>query len=198
MKIIYVPKWVSRAFKDANESIKGVLDLSKLMSILSKDDVAFYIYLNLILNEFIPRPVLLTIRGRLSMEEQVICSSGEIDPETFRKSDKLQIWDKLAEYMANGPGAVPMPATTNLTVDLLDENTLMFSPLREIEEGDVSGGDVIGVSLLDVKIKLYDRLIQQLSPFVAFPDLMMTPLMNDYLISVRLQRGSVAPALKAA
>jgi hypothetical protein len=91
------------------------------------------------------------------------------------------------EYMLNGAPAPYTNPLAGITVDLLDEDTMMFHPI------ECDSDDIVSPSL-DVKLDLYDRVIRQAYPFVSFNDLMMTPLIEDYLLTVQQLAVVVSPA----
>lgn len=58
MNLVLIPNWVISALESENYSVKDALNADKLMSTLSMEDVAFYIWLNQQLDIWIPKDII--------------------------------------------------------------------------------------------------------------------------------------------
>lgn len=60
MKIVLLPKWLETPLASANVGLDAILSLTKLSTILSKEDVAFYYHVQLRLDQLLPKAVVAT------------------------------------------------------------------------------------------------------------------------------------------
>jgi hypothetical protein len=195
MKIVFIPAWLSSALKEANEPANVAINLEALIGILSKEDVAFYLYINTcLLPDILPQPFVKTFPPDAFLYGKQLGNlmRKNLDDDTYQNA-LVKIESLVLDMVTNARGTAPFSCSwENLTCDLLDEDTLAFRPIN----GDNDG---IGVSSNAAKLALYDRVIRQLYAFMAFQDLVKTPLMEDYFNTTQANsvRDPAAPQVPA-
>jgi hypothetical protein len=170
MRVFYFPDWVFKALSAQGHQRADVLNEQILVSTLSVDDVAFISYIQRNLQTIVPPSVISSFPG---------CVPYDFIGDKLTGEDNDAFYNRRMEYCANG---TPEPYYTpydNLTVDMFDENTIVFSPIKPV--AGFLENDAIGADRSNAKLDLLDRVIQQVYPYVSFPDLALTPMLRDYM-----------------
>lgn len=171
MKFVYCPAEIRSALVNAGVDLRKLVDLGSLANILSPEDVAFYLHLNLDPSSVMPAAI------TQSLTNAVIFADKGPSPEN--PYDRIQtnhdeIMRVLNGYSLNGNAPTVQTEGKKLVCDLMDENTILFShaPLVADEASDNSPEGLRA---------LLDRLIQQLVVFHPFEDVARMPLFGGYL-----------------
>lgn len=184
MKVLYVPHWLKVALRGSNASKNVLLNVPELLSIVSQEDVGFYIYLNLYGQDLVPEVVRDTFTGHgVSLLEQAMDYTQKNPDSTLMSS-----WDN---YQLNRE-AWPINLKDHvLTCDLGNEDTILLShvPVTDAILKEVSP---------DPTLWFYRRLLRQWQPFVPFEVMVDTPLYLAYLRALSRAPGEEAENLKNA
>lgn len=172
MRIFYIPDWVFTALEASGYGRKDVLDGKVLADTLSADDVAFLYVIQLRIDEVVPGSVFATFPS-----DRNLFVAGNLF-EHLRDHDGVN--RAINEYISNGTPEPFVCPPSKLKVELMDENTLVFSPTCKLSECvGMKDPSVVG------KRDLLDCVIQKVYGMIAFSDLVVTPLMSDYISTCR-------------
>jgi hypothetical protein len=184
MKILYVPHWLTTTLRGKpGVSQKTYTDIPKLLSIVSEEDVGFYIYLNMNLTKLIPPGIHGTFENYGSeLADQLFRLGSDKSQEVMRNWDQYSV-DANARPVENKDHV--------LTCDLGDEKTIVFTHVPPTHETLATVG-------YDPLLWLYDRVIRQYHPFVSIEELAETPLFLEYLRTRALAPGEETENVKNA
>lgn len=167
MKFVYCPAHIRAALVAAGVDLRKLTDVEKLANILSPEDVAFYLHLNLDTSAVMPADIAPSLINAIL---------GQDPDKVFATNhpNSAEIKRVLNEYSLNGNAPVIQTQGQKLISDLMDENTILFYhvPLAADEVADNTPEGLRG---------LFDRLIQQLVVFHPFEDVARMPLFGGYL-----------------
>lgn len=170
MKFLYCPAELRAALAAADSELKVLHSLEHLSSILSPEDVAFYIHCNLESSKYIPDAIPQSLPNAL-IGDTVPWSFAEGEDAPKAHKDMVRC---LNDYCAGG-NAPPMNLQDKrLSCDLMDENTILFThvPLAADEASDATPEGTRA---------LFDRLIQQLVVFLPYEQVAAMPVFASYL-----------------
>jgi hypothetical protein len=142
MKVVILPMWLRKSLEFSKIELRYALSLEKLTTILSLDDVAFYLYINSMSGEFVNEVGLSSFEPLNILEEQ----KHKLSEET------LQQLTKLLDYYSYRPKADKVAALLGTLeidgesesvkygykVELLDEDTLGVFPYILDEGADTT------------------------------------------------------------
>lgn len=179
MKIVLLPKWLEAPLASANVGLDAILSLSKLSTILSMEDVAFYYHLQLEMDKLLPVPVVQTFDKYFSLFGEDL---NEQEIGLIKESNRINEYAALtypedSRMLLIGERAAYDPA--------LENQRLVFNP--EPLSADTL---VIKVALVDpvtqgsqaqVYCDLYSRLINLLLLEQPFERIAETTLFVEYL-----------------
>lgn len=173
MNFVYCPAQIRAALVAARVDLRILLDISKLANILSPEDVAFYLHLNLDTSKLMPVEVAQSLRCPILFSKKGEMAGTPFDDLVGHPAEE-EIKRALNEYSLNGNAPVVLTEGQKLSCDLMDENTIIFShtPLAAGEAADTSPEGLR---------KLLDRLIQQLVVFHPFEVVAAMPIFGRYL-----------------
>lgn len=183
MKLVLLPKWLETPLASANVGLDAILSLSKLSTILSKEDVAFYYRLQLKMATILPPAVGQTFQTYFSHFGEDL-SKQDIDLIT--ESNRLNEYAALTDnddvkILLFGERAAYDPA--------LENQRVIFNP--ETLSADTV---VIKVALLEhnlpqpkVNCDFFSRLINLLLLEQPFEQVAQTPLFVAYLNELKKQ-----------
>jgi hypothetical protein len=193
MRVYYFPDWVFSALSAQGKNRSDVLCDEVVTSILSLDDVAFVSVMNQRICDILPKSLVETFL-RDHGGPDTFWPRCEFNRNTIDGKEKHLpgLWDRIQNIQVNGCPDVWNPGVSNLTCEMMDEDTLVFTNMRPIGTPPPDG--MASVSL-ERKITLLERVMEEIYPFVTFQDLAQTPLMRDWLISKQIEQK---PALNAA
>lgn len=172
MKIVLVPCWLEKTIESRGGELCDVLDLEKLSSISSLDDVAFYLELNKQMDRWVPSS---------------ICSSfkhvvGDVNYESFCATGMGG--DVVDLMMSHG---IALRNNTRHTSELFGPLSEPCSP-AEISFASVSVTyDTIALRPTHVgkrdfpHVGLEDDLLHRLTQRLPFEDVAKLPLFSQYL-----------------
>lgn len=174
MKIVLVPEWLEKAVESRGADKTDLLDIEKLSSIVSLDDVAFYLELNEQLSRWIPNAICQTFStGRRA-----------VNYEYFEGTD---MGGKVHDLRMGH--AVTFRSTTRHTQELFGQLSDQFSPV-EVSFVPVSlTYDTIALRPIRVgqtekpHAALVDDLLYKLNDRLPFEALAQKPLFSHYLTS---------------
>lgn len=174
MKIIYVPPALRAVLEAAGVGAKDLLDVEKLVGILSPEDVAFYSFLQMRLGKVLPAEIHTSFASALCNQDGCAAAEKVLGPyqATDRKMKEFQ--RVLQEYCLNDSAPQLNLTGMHLTSDVMDENTIRFTH-TPMASGDEPDSTVAGMR------DLLDRVIQQLHAFLPFEKLARLPLLTGYL-----------------
>lgn len=188
MRALYVPDWVFTALKAQGYQRSDVLNPEILKSILSVDDVAFLSLIQDRLDQVLPKSMIETFHGNSA---ELSPTSGKLACRWWPDGNEWPegFIDRKVNMRVNGVPENFKTPYSNLSCEMMDEDTIVFYPIKPLGECILHDG--IGVQKLSDKLALLDRVIQEVYSFVTFQDLALTPIMKDYLITGQLvQRGN--------
>lgn len=179
MKMILLPQWVEKAIQSHGEQLGTVLtDLDKLSTILSPDDVAFYVYINAHPDEFLSQVV------ANSFEEQffkpTMCADVEpgsweacYEQHVFSEApDPQTVWFGESLGVASAEGVYHQKP--RLKADMLSYDTVVIRP-EQCRIGDADENSMQ---------TFYSRLLSLLYTRCSFEALAGSPLFKEWLRSV--------------
>lgn len=172
MKFIYCPAQIRTAFSTAGLDLRILLDLERIASILSPDDVGIILHFNLDAAKVLPACIPESLTNAYIAPDQRV---SEI-PWDRIKSNKEAIMRALNDLSYNKSDNASIVNTKDMkvTCDLMDENTLIFSHAK-LEANEVSSDTTEGLKVL------LDRLIQQLVVHHPFEEVAALPLFKAFL-----------------
>lgn len=180
MKILYVPDYMRAALKAAGAEEKNLYCLEKLLNILSPEDVAFYCHLNLNPSVVIPQAI-------TSSLEWALVAEGDNPFPPKDSSPAAKEFHRLLQEFSLGQNVPTLElAGKDLTCDLMDENTILFTHIPQPS----AMGENVSTNLRG----LFDRVIQQLYAFMPFEELCKLPLFAGFLETSQTQQGATARA----
>lgn len=183
MKILYVPHWLKTALKGRGAHQKIYTDIAGLLSIVSAEDVGFYLYLNTNIGKLVPDGIVGTFQTHgYELFDQLHRIGGDKVTEVMRSWPQYDV-----DYKSR-----PIENTDHvLTSDLGDEDTIIFTHVKP----DQRILTEVGYNPL---LWLYSRVIRQYHPFVDFETLADTPLFLAYLRTKSLMPEEAGENLKNA
>jgi hypothetical protein len=166
MKILYVPHWLKTQVEKRGASQHVYTDVKELLSIVSAEDVGFYLYLNMNISKLVPPGITSTFdTWTMHIHEDL----RKLDDNTWRNVTRE--WDNY-DYVEK---ARPLENDDHvLTCDLWGEDTIMFTHVPPTEQ-------VLKEVGTDPLRWLYHRVVMQYHPFVPFEVLADTDLLLNYL-----------------
>jgi hypothetical protein len=183
MKILYVPHWLKTALKGRGAGMKIYTDIAGLLSIVSAEDVGFYLYLNMNVRKLVPAGIVDTFETHAyDLFDQLNRIGDNKSIEVMRSWPQYDI-DYKSRPIEN--------ADHVLTSDLGDEATIIFTHVKP----DHQILTEVGYNPL---LWLYSRVIRQYHPFVDFETLADTPLFLEYLRTKSLMPEEGSDNLKNA
>lgn len=188
LRMVLIPAWLEEAIKAAKVPLNTVLDTVKLSSIVSKDDVAFYIDVNNRLYPKMFQPVSQTVPPK------------ELYPFGNRDGDQAlrELQDYLTRRLENRqleePEIPPHAMLQHMPIHGVEGNGVGNNSQDYIFEVFQLDGDVLGMRValkredetsIGQDVRSYNAFIQQLSQYLEFETIATTPAFNEY---VRLSR----------
>ena len=167
MKFVYCPAPIRSALVAAGVDLRKLVDVEKLANILSPEDVAFYLHLNLDPSAVLPADIAPSLINAIV---------GQDPDKAFATNHPsgAEIKRVLNEYSLNGNAPVVQTQGQKLVCDLMDENTILFYHVP-LAAGEVADNTPEGLR------DLLDRLVQQLVVFHPFEEVARMPLFGGYL-----------------
>lgn len=167
MKIILVPNWVENSLTANSFSLKDVLKQDVLNSILSREDVAFYLYLNRNLTRWLPEAIVNTFSSGdeatgYKIEEQVNDLTNLILGYSIGKQSTVT---DTAELFSVFDSDV-LPEQIAYKLESLNGDTLVVLPRKDS-----------GVSLRVI----VNGMLSRLSEVTPFEKLVLTPLFKYFI-----------------
>tara|TARA_B100000929_G_scaffold220881_1_gene177385 strand:- start:940 stop:1512 length:573 start_codon:yes stop_codon:yes gene_type:complete len=190
MKLVLVPQWVEQAMGREDISPRALLDPEKLLSTLSKEDVAFYVWLNNHLERWLPKAIVETFVTGCPLAEastkQLGTSCGGALPFNTDQMDVLRDYfmnfqmEDMARRKKEHHGvdscelfgaleAKCSPDDITFTVRIVGQDTLVLLPKK------TKSSSLMGM-VNDMLIHLNGRL--------AFHDVAKTPLFRFFVRTV--------------
>lgn len=190
MKMVLVPQWVEQAMGREDISPSAMLDPEKLLTTLSKEDVAFYVWLNDHLERWLPKAVIETfVTGSPKTDvtaKYLDTSCGAALPFNTEQMDELRGYymnfrldDMRRRKKEHGEldtcelfgvlEAKCSPDDIGFTVRIVGQDTLVLSPKK------TKSSSLMGM-VNDMLIHLHGRL--------AFHDVAKTPLFRFFVRTV--------------
>lgn len=181
MKLIMVPHWVEQALDRESLSLNAVLDPEKLLSTLSREDVAFYCWLNLNLNRWVPTEVMETFSEVELLRSIDTLSADEVDFDISQFNDNLRALNISESNRVNSN--VPMnscellgalapkvqPNQISFGIRLINKDTVVLTP-KETKSTSLMG--------------MVNELLFCLNTRKAFHDVAKTPLFHYFVSQV--------------
>lgn len=165
MNFLYCPAEIRAALAAADADLKVLYSVDHLSSILSPEDVAFYIHCNIDSSKLIPAEVVQSLHNPM-LGDDVVAALG---------SEKHQVMQRcLNDYCLGGNAPLLDLKDKRLSCDLMDENTILFTHVP-LAAGEASDATPEGARAL------HDRLIQQLVTFLPFEQVAAMPIFGSYL-----------------
>lgn len=178
MKFVYCPAEILSALVAAGVDLRKLTCVEKLANIVSPEDVAFYLYVNMLSSEEVAKDskVEPTVPGYISQSMPNALLAGKEAHEVFATNHPAAdaIGRQLNEYFLNGNAPALQLQGKRLVSDLLDEHTILFSH-KPLEAGEVSDAKPQG------KQQMLYRLIQQLVTLRPFEEVAKLPVFGAYL-----------------
>lgn len=176
MNLILVPAWVKQSLEAENLSLKDVLNPESLLATLSKEDVAFYVWLNKHLDRWIPSSVCGSFntgdKATSFTSQQLSDLSDLMMGFTIRENQNRSKNESssLDSCELFGPlSAKVSPTDVNFDTCPIDYDTIALVPKKD------SRYSLMGM-VNDLLLHLNGRL--------AFHDVAKTPLFRLYLSNV--------------
>lgn len=170
MNFVYVPQHLYPALKKAGLRSQEWRDIEKLVSTLSADDVAFYLYANEEKSCPVPKALGDTLPN-------LFFGDGQIMPFTSSEQSKSVV-GKLLSLKANGSNASLYEDGAVLTSDCEEEDLLI---LTHVAPADAESGE----TTLNDETAFYDRIIQQLLVFRPLSQVLSSPVVAGWMKSVQ-------------
>lgn len=187
MKIILTPDWLLRALDAAGEDYSTALNLTKLTSILSREDVAFYIYVNRHLHQLLPdggEPIINTFEvcDSLSLFNDP-CASEGLDRQVVSALEQLYV-EASGDYDTHWKGIY-----TDLvwSEDYIDFETALVTYRPKLLTEDVISlipdlvKDGPGNTIDDGRKELYNSLIGIVCSVSTFTKVAKSALFKGYI-----------------
>lgn len=178
MKLIMVPDWVEKALERESLDLNAVLDPEKLLSTLSREDVAFYFWINSHLERWVPQEVVETFSSTLPSFREITTKEEREEFDLSQFSD-IQLALNIAEkrrVKENHP---------------LDSSELFGALSSKVHYSEVSfrtrllGKDTVVLVPKKVKpntpMNMVNELLFCLNTRLSFPSLAQTPLFNYFV-----------------
>lgn len=190
MKLVLVPQWVEQAVGCEEISPRALLDPEKLLSTLSKEDVAFYVWLNNHLDRWLPEAIVETfVTGCSSAETQTkVLDTLCADALPFNTEQMDELRDYFMNFQLDAArqrkkenggldtcelfGALEAkcsPDDVSFTVRVVGNDTLVLLPKK------TKSSSLMGM-VNDMLTHLHGRL--------AFHDVAKTPLFRFFVRTV--------------
>lgn len=186
MRILYVPSTILAAFKSAGFTPEDYLDVNKVLDILSPEDLAFYIYTNLVNDDTVPVEIRDSFNGNAMVLRTYLKEIGDIGAPWDEITDK-ELAKEVGRYINDYCLANAAP---QLNLDGMD----LYSEIVWVNGGEfmlfthVPGTETSPV----VKEKIfYRRLVTQLSLSSGIEDIAQKPLFARYLDASARALGQV-------
>lgn len=170
MKFIYCPAQIRTALSAAGLDLRVLLDLEKIASILSPDDVGIILHVNLDATQVLPECIPQSLTNAYVHSDK----PGPEVPWERINTNKKEIERIINDLCMNKQPSVVTTKDMKVTCDLMDENTLIFSHIK-LEAGEASSDTPEGLKTL------LDRLIQQLVVHHPFHEVAALPLFKTFL-----------------
>lgn len=170
MNFVYVPQHLYPALKKAGLRSQEWRDIEKLLTTLSADDVAFYLYANGQKKCPVPAPIAATLPNLFFGGDQIM-------PFTDTPQCKAMM-GKLNSFNANGTSASLYEDGAVLTSDCEEEDLLILTHVAPADAG-------LGETTLNDETALYDRIIQQLLVFQPLSQVLSSPVVAGWMKSVQ-------------
>lgn len=179
MKIVYIPDYLYPALSASSVGVKELQNIEFLVSILSPEDVAFYLYLNIGKLELaMPEDLAISFTNIVVAKDNLFLAMENSDNPILR-----QVKYTLNNFYLNNDVPSLDLESKVLSCDLMDEDTIRFTHVFKDMGTSSSSEEVIAR-------RLYDGVIQKLYAFYPFEELAQLPLMVGFLkTSKKLQEG---------
>lgn len=174
MKLVIIPAWLERVVKENSLGINSCLDIKSLESILSKEDLAFYIFLNTHANKIFIQPIAETFSNQVLLE-------------------KLSLEEREEYYNLMEQFAIKYNETPRIPMcELLDKFDDCAVTMDQVEFNTCCVVDDTIVITLGKKVNedhktlynLMDDLLTHLHRHMNFSQLVKTPLFKYFLQTV--------------
>lgn len=169
MNYLYCPAAIRTALAAAGTDLKVLYNVKDLASIVSPEDVAFYIHCNLDSSKHLPAEIAQSLFNPLLSDKNAF-------PDQLSDLGKVgkEITRILNDYCNGGNAPLLNLVGQRLTCDLMDEQTILFThiPLAAGEAADATN---------EGTQSLMDRLIQQLLVILPFEQVAKMPVFGLYL-----------------
>lgn len=185
MKYLYVPPQILKVIRDNGLDGRDYLDVNKLLSILSPEDLSFYLFVNLVPKVVLPEPVVSTfgnalIYGGVSKTEDLIARREQIDIPWERIEKEItakQVSRTVNDYCVAETAPQLDIADMELSSEILwmqGGEAILFTHLpSSTSESSQAGRERV----------FYRRLLTQLMQFESFSEIATHPVFHSYLVA---------------
>ena len=178
LKLVFLPRWLENPIKAAGADLKVLTDPKKLLSILSKEDVAFYLHTQSRLFQLLSAPVMQSFEGYPFHEALVKCGIPQADIDDLRMmtsitGDTSSPLEVVRAFMGDNycPHIDSSWVNFMLTVEMLDHETVV---VRMVKDAPTEKTD----KLLGY---FYEQLLKLAYMFHPFHRVAETTLFKAYL-----------------
>ncbi len=169
MKLLFAPVWMMRAVQAAGESNAVLLNIPKLLDIVSLEDVKVYLRANLILDTILPEPLAKSFHTGFVGD-----GVREKHPEIADKLSDLDFHEQNIKGLLSKNELAEMQKFVLSSV-VLNENTLLI--YQTSVEGDTD------------LVNLYEGVLSSINNFYRLEDFAREPITVEYL---RLKKEGLA------
>lgn len=182
MNIILLPAWVEKAIKTADLPLKDARDLKVMKTILSDDDLAFYISLNQYLFRWIPTEIIESIDNikdafenwDLVVDERIATLAAEHQMR-FMSDDKV---DKKSTSELFGPLEDTSDGYVTFNLISLNPDVMALRPTLEKLSDDVPVN--IEATYKKIGLDLADKILYHLNERLTFDKVAQLPIFKYF------------------
>lgn len=195
LKLVLVPGWVEKALSSVNEPLTSLLDLDRLSSILSKEDVTFYVYLNESLFKKI-HPFVHETFPLLYLTDKVM--SGVTT--NFTSDEFMNLYERVEAE--NQDPELELLTDSLLTGETEDQNKEWEKYLYEIfpiqdnvmgyrlkEIPSLKEKEASQIEIVQAHFRAIDETIKRMLTYLSFEDVARTKIFSQF---IRISRHAVS------